>query len=932
MDGPRDAPPDPSGPSDPFDTASLRSAVLASWAASPTRLAEDAAAEADLVDIGYRDRVVTELIANAADAAAAAGIVGSVDVRSEPDGTVRVANTGAPLTADGVRSLSALRVSAKRDTADAVGRFGVGFSAVAAVADEVAVRSRHGGVVFSRARTDAALADTDLAVERAPMLRLPWPDPTPPADGWDTEIVLTPRGDGTSIVETAREQATTLLLELTALQSITVSGDVSERAVTDVDDPLHQVVTVGTRHWVQVVGERARWLMPGTPAAPRPVRREHLRAPTTTDVALTLPAICVADVDLTPDRRTLHPEARIDSAAVGYHLLASALAVDVRLAAVPVPGLPAGPIDAALREAVVADLTAAPWVPTASGVDVLPSRAVVLAGATRAVTDLLAEIVDGLLHADLGHPSLGDRESLALLRSVGVQELSWESLCDMLIGVQQPPTWWRDLYQALAEVAGDDHVREAIATVPVPRSDGRMSVGARGLVMIDAPAGPVTDALSDISVDWIATVHPEAQHPLLDRLGARRVGVSEVLTDPALEAMVGDGDVESSVVTAVLGLLAADPDATAPSWLGGLMLPDADGEDRPADELLLPGSPFAAVLVEDAPFGVVADSVVATWGADVLRRVGVGWGFTVLTDDLPIGPDHDLPDEERWWDSRSDEPQRVVAVRDLDLVDPDRWPEALSLLVADKDCRAALSDRDGYTAWWLRTFAELDGVPLGHLRAPDDLVLDGVLDPAAHPDAAAFAPALAGTEIGSTDLAAVVLDHLADPDRPVRPGVAAAAHAALVRAHRRGDLDLDRLDPPTRVRTLSGVATSTAVVVDRPWFLAVVSGDEAVVATPPTTPDDAVRLATVLDIPTAGEAVTVTPVDPGTATTWDADPTAVAFAVGRDESPRTGEVRVHDRLRLDVERDGERTVVDADWWVDDAGVHHLTRSGGGATR
>ena len=86
-------------PDDPFDTASLRATVLAAWAASPTRLAEDAAAEDDLARIGYRDRVVTELAANAADAATITGSPGRLDIRLRDDGTVSVANTGEPLTA-----------------------------------------------------------------------------------------------------------------------------------------------------------------------------------------------------------------------------------------------------------------------------------------------------------------------------------------------------------------------------------------------------------------------------------------------------------------------------------------------------------------------------------------------------------------------------------------------------------------------------------------------------------------------------------------------------------------------------------------------------------------------------------------------------------------------------------------------------------------
>ena len=916
-------------PDDPFDTASLRAAVLDAWGASPTRLAEDAAAEDDLARIGYRDRVITELAANAADAASIAGTPGRLAISVGDDGTVSVANTGAPLTADGVRSLAALRVSAKAGDAT-VGRFGVGFSAVVAVADEVAIRSRNGGVLFSRARTAHALDDAGIAVPPAgaPLLRLAWPDSTPPAQGFDTEVVLTPRDDGATIVAVAAEQTPMLLLELLALESITVGGTTVRRTTETIGDPAHDVVAVGDASWVQVVAGGSRWLMPGTSVDPRPLERERLRAPTVTDVELTLPALCVADVALTPDRRALDPSAEIDVGATGYHHLALALDPAVRLAVVPSPTIPAGAVDARLRAAVVADLTTGAWLPTATGDTVAPDRAVVVPGATPALTDLLADIVDGVVDARVGHPMLGDQAVLSLLRSVGVTELSWDGLCDTLTGVDRPPTWWRDLYEALVPVVVDDRVREAVATVPVPRADGRMAVGARGLVVIDAPTPEVTAALADADVSWVATVHPDADHPLLDRLGARRVSPAEVLADPALQAIVEDGDPEPTVVQSVLALVAADPDATTPPWLGGLPLLDDAGDERPADELLLPDSPLRQVLVDDSPFGVVADSVVDRWGADVLRRIGVGWGFTVVTDEMPVGPDHDLPDEELWWDTRVDEPQRVVAVRDLDLVEPERWREAVGLLAAQDDCRDALADRDGYTAWWLRRFGRLDGVPLGHLRAPDDTTFAGLLDVADHPDAAAVAGVFAGTEITTTGLAELVLDRLGDPDRPVAPGVAAAAHAALVRALRRADLDLDRLDPPTHVRAISGNTTADGVVVDLPWMLSVVAADDAVVLTPPVTVDAARDLATVLDLPTASEALRVTPAEPGVASTWSDSPEAIATAVARGVDLPSGEVRVHDLLRLDVDRDGDRRTVTVDWWVDAAGIHHLTRGDG----
>ena len=153
---------------DPFGTARLRRGVLDAWATSPARFREDANAEEDLVLGGYRDRLIVELAQNAADAAARAGKPGRLRLTLR-DGVLVAANTGAPLDAAGVESLSTLRASAKRDPRDtsSVGRFGVGFAAVLSVTDEPAVVGRHGGVRWSlaeagavpgRARTAAAAA------------------------------------------------------------------------------------------------------------------------------------------------------------------------------------------------------------------------------------------------------------------------------------------------------------------------------------------------------------------------------------------------------------------------------------------------------------------------------------------------------------------------------------------------------------------------------------------------------------------------------------------------------------------------------------------------------------------------------------------------------------------------------------------------------
>ena len=177
---------------DPFGTAGLRQAVLAAWAAMPSRFREDANAE-ELLSIGYRGRVIAELAANGADAARAAGVPGEIAIgirdRSGASGAgarLWVANTGAPLDAAGVAALASLRASAKRD-AETVGHFGVGFTAVRALTDEPLIVSVTGAVRFSVAGTRTAvegLASDGLIGEmrrrgdQLPALRLPWPAAT----------------------------------------------------------------------------------------------------------------------------------------------------------------------------------------------------------------------------------------------------------------------------------------------------------------------------------------------------------------------------------------------------------------------------------------------------------------------------------------------------------------------------------------------------------------------------------------------------------------------------------------------------------------------------------------------------------------------------------------------------------------------------------
>ncbi|PFG39109.1 hypothetical protein ATJ97_1604 [Georgenia soli] len=262
----------PPGGADPFGTAALREAALGTWRRDPSRLRQDANLEEDHARGYYRDRVVVELAQNAADAAAAADERGRLLLRltSTPAGAeLLAANTGAPLTADGVAALASMRASAKR-AGGQVGRFGVGFAAVRSVSDEITVATatvaHHGrdaaehdggpnagaaGVTFSLARAAALLGEAaadhpGLAAEVArrhgdlPALRLPFPAVAAevPA-GYTTAVTLRLRGnpEADAVRASLDELDDVILLALPALAEIVVeTDDEPPRRLADVRD------------------------------------------------------------------------------------------------------------------------------------------------------------------------------------------------------------------------------------------------------------------------------------------------------------------------------------------------------------------------------------------------------------------------------------------------------------------------------------------------------------------------------------------------------------------------------------------------------------------------------------------------------------------------------------------------------------------------
>jgi len=951
--------------------------VLEAWTASPARFREDANAEEDLALGGYRDRLLVELAQNAADAARLAGVPGVLRLALEA-GVLIAANTGAPLDAAGVQALSSLRASAKRD-ADSVGRFGVGFAAVLAVSEEPAVLSRTGGVLFSSARTRAGVASVPALAQElrrrgraVPVLRLPWPAEGEPPPGFDTAVRLPLRDGALPRVQSAlAELDATLLLALPGLQHIEVGQRVLSR--TDLGgghvllrdgDRQHRWATASATGRVdpalladRPVEERARdtitvsWAVPVDAAgAPEPLPTPQVvHAPTPSDEPLSLPARLIATLPLDPSRRRAAPGPLLDTVArtagqVYAELLAGLVPTPAVLALVPRPGLAGGQLDAGIVAAALAAAREAPLLPRIAG---RPGR-----GADSAVVDLgpaaeqaaaqLAEVVPGLL------PPTWWRRSLApALRALGVRRLSPAEVVDAVAGVRRDPAWWCSLYAGLADVAD----REALAGLPVPLADGRTVAGARGLLL---PGGDVPAAA--VAVLGLRVVHPDAVHPLLERLGATTATPRALLSDarlldtvaasydqadqadladqahPAGEAgAAGQAGLPGAVAEAVLALVAAADLAPGEvPELAELALPGRDGETYPAGELLLPAGVLASVVDADAPFGIVTDELVGRWGEPVLEAVGVLRTFAVVreTDWSLAEAEHDLDGEQEWIeDSRdrlpaSDVPplvEELVAVRDLELVHPDRWEAALAAL-ATPPLRSAVTTPapvrlphggtatlPSYTSWWLARHAHLGGQHPRDLCLPGAADLEGLYDEAPGEDLDWLAAI--GCRGGVDDVLAEpggapdLLDRLADPARTVPDRVLRLLYGRIARA-------LDAADLPwpmvTRVRVgpRRVVPAADVVVLDAPWVLPLLDGREVV----PAASADAELVADLLDVPLASEQVPRS-VDPAghRRLRW-ADVPGVELAahrLGADRLPATT-VAVYDDLRV-----GGAAV---DWW------------------
>lgn len=813
-------------------------------------------------------------------------------------GELLAANTGAPLDLAGVESLSTLRASSKRDDVNpSAGRFGVGFAAVLAVSDEPAITSTTGGVRWSRADTVAAVRDiASLADEVArrgdavPVLRLPFAvTGEAPPPGYETQVRLPLRDAAAEslVRELLAGVDAALLLTLPALEAVEIVVEGVTRTITSQvadDGMLVDGVRWRTRRTSGVVDpellrdrgveEQSRtqfevtWAVPvaddGTPSSLPDSVPQVAHAPTPTDEPVTLPALLIASFPLDPTRRHIATgplrDFLVDVAGRLFAELVVELATTEEVLRLVPTGVASGGLDGALRASVMARLRDSDFLPTRDpDVRLRPSRAALLEVDGVAVSGELLDVLAAALPSLL--PSDWVRSGRQALAALDVPRVALAEVLDELGSLDRPASWWRSLYEALADAG----VRaESLSGLPVPLATGGVARSPRGLVM--------PGAVADLSVFGMRGVETDAAHPLLLRLGAVEPEPAAILASEAVRAAVENSyDAEDPLAVAepVLRLVAAVGVGVGEQpWLAELALPADDGEVLPAGELLLPGATLAGVVVDDAPFGQVDAAFAERWGADLLRSVGVLDTFAVLREHDAADSDHDLDSEHEYFayvaaqfdDVKPAVFEAFVAVRDLELVRADAWPRALSLL-AEPGLRPAVvtpalvsttTQRRRvlpYTAWWLRTH----GVVRGRLASSDPLLrgLYDVVDLDLDDEFLVAAGALRETsDVDHDDLVA----RLADPDR------------AVGRAQLRALYAIARPDePPSRVRVVRDgevvvVDAAEAVIVDQPDLLPLL-GNLGVL---PVSLDDVEQVADALDLPLASELADFAVVSEGT--------------------------------------------------------------------
>lgn len=621
------------------------------------------------------------------------------------------------------------------------------------------------------ARADRLTASAVARGDALPVLRLPFPAPGTAPDEPDTVVEVLLR-DADAVAAVRAQLAAVddaLLLALPALDEVVVEDDFAGQPGYE---PLNAVPAAAPRV-LRDVGSRwrvhrASGVLEPDDALPSEARRPDwsvlwalptggraavssvLHAPTPTDVRLTFPALLIASFPVDPGRRGVLPGPASDRVAAeagrAYAAFLGELGAERDVLGLVPTGLPAGDVDAAVRASADEALRDTPLLllnasgqdtEAAGGADdapgaplrVAPRGAAFLAGPLGEDPDLARALAVGAPAALVTVPV----RYQALARSLGAEPVD---LADVVEALPPEPGVVRTALDALASHAGEPTVLEAVAGVPLPLADGRVTRGARGTVLLDAPhlAG-IARALG------VRVVHPDVAHPVLERAGAAPTSPQGLLADPAVrsaalaaaEHVLDDGDAEhlasvlsappvagtasgpasgpvltadagtlddpapAEVVVAVLELVglatAENASADLPFWLGELPVV-ADDDVVPLRETALPGT-WAAQHLDLAP---VRDDVVERWGSAALAAAGARAGLVVyrVTDVVTAdGDDADYgPDDPAGWLSDWDEYLEHLA----DELGPGAWvgdvpavPDLDALRETDEAGRGALA-------------------------------------------------------------------------------------------------------------------------------------------------------------------------------------------------------------------------------------------------
>ena len=122
--------------------------TLRSYQAQPKLVANHANEEVALVEGGYTDRQILELVQNSTDSLAGKEGGGRIRVRLTRE-YLYCADEGLPIGKDGIDALMFAYMSNKWGT-DQIGRFGLGFKSVLGVTDRPEFYSRSGSFYFDR--------------------------------------------------------------------------------------------------------------------------------------------------------------------------------------------------------------------------------------------------------------------------------------------------------------------------------------------------------------------------------------------------------------------------------------------------------------------------------------------------------------------------------------------------------------------------------------------------------------------------------------------------------------------------------------------------------------------------------------------------------------------------------------------------------------